>query len=420
MFKRFLSDRFIKNNLIFFVGSVAIGALNYLFYPIIGRLLSAAEFGEVQVLISIFSLVILFITIFGSTTVNIVANVTNIAERDNIISQFNKFCTIISCVVLFFLVVLSPWLKTFFNFDSVLPFVFLGLLVPLSTSVILRNAFLQGKHKFFKVSFNGILASVGKLLACVIFVVLGFGVGGVMIGLLVSQILSLIYLYKNTNKDLVITSFSKIKFTNRLKKELSYSSLIFVTIFVITFFISADVLFAKRFFSPEEAGFYSGIATIAKIIYFLSAPIVGVLFASIGLNNTRNENIVLFKKGLLILIFLGFIALLAFLFMPEFIVTVLMGIRFVGYAHLLPLLGVAIFLISIDYSFFMYYLALREKFIAKVGVAGVLITIFFCFFLNRSPINLIYSFLFGSLVMLLAFVLRISIKWYNNKVDYAK
>jgi O-antigen/teichoic acid export membrane protein len=48
------SSDFLRQNAILFVGSLAVSVLNYAYYPVLGRLLKVEEFGEVQVLISLF------------------------------------------------------------------------------------------------------------------------------------------------------------------------------------------------------------------------------------------------------------------------------------------------------------------------------------------------------------------------------
>ena len=68
------SSDFLRNNTIFFAGSVLVGALNYLYYPLIGRLVSPAVFGEIQTLVSLFLQFTIFLNVLGMITVNIMAN----------------------------------------------------------------------------------------------------------------------------------------------------------------------------------------------------------------------------------------------------------------------------------------------------------------------------------------------------------
>ena len=51
---------FLKHNAIFFFGSIAVGALNYAYYPVVGRLMDPSTFGELQVVVSLFFAVYYF------------------------------------------------------------------------------------------------------------------------------------------------------------------------------------------------------------------------------------------------------------------------------------------------------------------------------------------------------------------------
>ena len=68
------TSAFLRHNAIFFVGAVAVGALNYLYYPILGRMLNIESFGEVQTLVSLFVQLQIFLTVMSQVTVNVVAN----------------------------------------------------------------------------------------------------------------------------------------------------------------------------------------------------------------------------------------------------------------------------------------------------------------------------------------------------------
>ena len=62
-------SRFLRHNSVFFISAVAVGALNYLYYPIMGRLLNTAQFGEVQTLISLFLQIAIFLSVLGLVTI---------------------------------------------------------------------------------------------------------------------------------------------------------------------------------------------------------------------------------------------------------------------------------------------------------------------------------------------------------------
>jgi O-antigen/teichoic acid export membrane protein len=98
MLHRARSSVFLRHNAIFFIGSVAVGLLNYLYYPVIGRLLSPVAFGEVQTLISLFLQVAIFLMVLGLVTINIVANYKSDTERDAVIFEFPEPAEAVSAI----------------------------------------------------------------------------------------------------------------------------------------------------------------------------------------------------------------------------------------------------------------------------------------------------------------------------------
>src|SRR5688500_11834357 len=97
---------FLRHNAIFFVGSIAVGALNYVYYPILGRLLEPAAFGEVQTLISLFLQLTTFLMVLSIVTVNVVANTADVARRNHTILEFEKI-TLLGAIGLLLLVLLA-------------------------------------------------------------------------------------------------------------------------------------------------------------------------------------------------------------------------------------------------------------------------------------------------------------------------
>lgn len=67
-------DTFLRNNVIFFLGSGFIAFLNYLYHPIMSRLMPVERFGEVQTIFSFVFLSGIILTVFYRIVLHIVAN----------------------------------------------------------------------------------------------------------------------------------------------------------------------------------------------------------------------------------------------------------------------------------------------------------------------------------------------------------
>jgi hypothetical protein len=81
MLNKLFQDKFFRHNFIFFCGSILVAFFNYLYHPILSRMMDIGSFGEVQALISLFLLLSMVIGVFRTIVINIVANAQEIKEK---------------------------------------------------------------------------------------------------------------------------------------------------------------------------------------------------------------------------------------------------------------------------------------------------------------------------------------------------
>lgn len=397
--RRILGDKFIKNSMIYFTGTVIVGLLNYFFHPILSRLMGIEDFGDVQAFLSFFALVGPLIAVFGSICVNIMASGGDEKEKIETISHLRKVASYMAITVFLFLLASSYFLKGFFNFKSLFSFILLITLPLLAVSITIRNAFLQGTHDFKSLVFSGIVASTSRLIFAILFVIIGWHIFGAVFGLLMAQLITLGYLFWKTRKQLVFVPVAGPLFTKKISGELWYGLLILIISLTISFLYSADVLVVKHYFSAAQAGLYSGIAIVGRMIFFLSASIVVVLFPSVSKDNSVLENNKLLFKALIFIFFIGGGACIFFSLFPNWLIQIFIGSRYLDHASLLPRLGLLSFLASIVQVLFYYYLALRQKFIIFPAIVGVVINILLSYFNHANLYTIIDNFIFGSLVV---------------------
>jgi len=413
--KKISKDKLVKDNFIFFVGSMAIGFLSYLFYPIIGRLMRVEDFGEVQFLISLFAQLTIIFSVFGFITVNIVSN-SKKRDKLYILTELQRIVIFTTSIIFVLIIFASPWLGHIFKFRSFYPFIILAVLMLTSVFFLFRNSFLQGKHDFKSVSILGILNAAGKILFAVILIIIGFGTFGAILGLLIAQLLALVYAIYKTKKELPFRRSDIPFFTSarsfiagktKLKKELHYGIFIFALLISITILYTADVLIVKRVFSPYEAGQYSGIAAVARIIFFAAGSIAGVLLPSIKKKNTKDENRKILKKSFILFFLVSVPIFVFFVFFPRFVITLLFGEKFALFSCLLPLLSFSIFMTSFLNLIFIYCIALRRYFVAVFAVTGAGLTLLLSVFKHNSITAVITNFVIGNIFILAALALMV-------------
>lgn len=422
LFTRIRHSEFLRHNAIFFVGSVAIGVLNYLYYPVLGRLLSPAPFGEVQTLVALFLQLAIFLNVLGNLTVNIVANYGDRPQGRRTMLELEKISLLVSLAGLFLTVAAAPLLQQFFNFESFVPFIVLAVAIVVSVPSTFRSAYLRGKKYFGLTSMAGLVAAVAKLLFSAVLIFMGMGTIGAMVGLVLAQLLSFAYAAVKARQvgfdQSLLQDFFKKPDVKLVVPELKYAGLVLVCSLTITALYSIDIIAAKHYFDAHTAGLYAGISTAARIIFFLTASIAQVLLPSVMINDVHGQNREVLRKSIFLTVAVGGSALLVFLVAPSLIVGLLMGQEYTHYAHLLPRLSFMVFLVSILNLLMLYFMALRHYAIAFVAIIGLAVTCGLVVMRHDSLQAIVDSMLLGVtiLAVLLGFWILISVKNKHNVV----
>lgn len=406
MVKRILQDKFLKNNLIFFIGTVTVAFLNYLYHPILGRLMKVEDFGEIQAFLSFILVFGVFTGFFRNVITTVVSNLKDEKDRELIV-MLEKASLLLAAFISLILILFGGFLTSFFNFSSYYFFIAFAIIIMLGVVNSNNQAIIQGFHNFKVLSIAGIISSLSKLLLSILFVVLGWAVFGAIGAIILSSIIGTAYVVSYNRKNFRTEKSSNIKIDKRIKKELWYAFLFMLVSLSITFLYSNDVIIIKKYFSPEEAGFYSGIAIIGRIVFFLVSSIPGVLLPAIKLEGHEEENKRILIKSICLTGVLAGGALAIFSSFPDLIIKFLIGSKYQGYAHLLPEISLYLFFVSCSSLFFYYLLALRKNYIILPAIVGPLTVLVLCF-INHSNIQIIINnFFIGSLVTFLLLLAKI-------------
>lgn len=403
-----VKSEFLRQNAIFFVGSLAVSVINYAYYPVLSRLLDIRAYGEVQVLISLFLQLTIFLTVLGQVTVTIAAQTGAKAGKSQLF-ELEKFALLTSAV-LFMAGTIGAWyLRELLHFDSVWPFIILLLAFVLAVPLTSRSSYLRGRKAFGTVSKTNILAAAGKLGASAALVAAGFGTAGAIGGLVAAQIVALAYAAAKARQlglqrpeGARLFSWPDVK---AIVPELKFSLFVLVISLAVTILSSIDVFMVKHYFDPHTAGLYAGISTVAKIIFFLTASVAQVMLPSVNHALPTRQNRLLLIKSFILVTLLGGGAAFVFALAPGLIAGTLMGQSYTAYAHLLPNLALAMFAISIINLLVTYYMALRRHQISIVVGLGIILTIGLLIANHHSLDAVVASLLTGSISMLGIFAL---------------
>lgn len=377
-FSIYRSNPFYRHNIVFFFGSVSVGALNYLYYPIIGRLLTPGAFGEVQTLISLFLQLTIFLNVLSLVAVNLIAHQKS-ERTQKVVTELQLAALWVTAVVFLITALTATFWRDLLRFESGWPFVLLTLALMAAVPFTFQTAYLRGAKRFGVTSTANLLVAGGKILLSVLLVLAGLGTGGAIGGLIAAQVVGLIYAASKTG--LSLKSASQILRARPwpdlriIRSELSYIGYTLIGSLAVMLLLSLDVVLVKYFFDAHTAGLYAAVATVARVIFFLTASVAQVLLPSVKPGNLAADNNGLLLRSLGIVTLLSAPVLAVCALWPGQTLEILMGGQYVALSNLLPLLALAIFLVSILNVIVSFFLALRRYTPIMLVAGGAFLTL---------------------------------------------
>ena len=250
------------------------GLFNYLYQLAMGRMLAPAEYGTLISLLSLF----LIISVFSQTIQTSITKFTSRFRVDNRLGRVNylwKYSlrqTFLLGVALFLaLFLLSPLISGFLNIDNSWYWIVFASSFILAFAVAANCGILQGLQRFSLLGFSTTLVGLLRLGLGILLVYLGLGLyGGLLclpLAILVVLVLTLSFL-----RDLAKVGNETVE----VRGLFSYAGLALLALTAFAVLTNIDVVLVKHFLSPEDAGNYSAISVLGRIV--LVAP-MGVAVA---------------------------------------------------------------------------------------------------------------------------------------------
>lgn len=396
-------NEFFRNNFTLFVGSLLVAFLNYLYYPVLGRLMPVEQFGEVQVLLSFLTQLSVVLTAFGLLTTNVVVNEDK-QKANEIVTALSRAALYVSIGLLVVISIAAVPLQHALKFSSWVPFVLVGVAFIIGATLTFQGGYLRAKKDFLATSIQGIVGSIAKIVFSGVLVLVGFQSAGALGGFVVAQALTLLYTTYQVKKrgfEKKSSSAHKVDWS-LIRPHVPYVLFAFIVTLVMTLFYSIDAILVKYLFSPEIAGQYAGISTMARVVLFLTGSFGVVLMSSVKVHETVRKNASQLFKALIITVVMGGVAAIIFALFPSFVTHLLFGSRYDALSYLLPYLSFSMLFVSLCILLSNYHVALRQYWVLLyigigVAVAAVL------FGLNHATVEaVVVSIFYGTVSMFIA------------------
>lgn len=380
---------FVRNSAILFAGTMAANVLNYVFHLMVGRLVSPSDYGEIESLISLLTIIsvpagtLLLIATKYAADMKAAHNVPGTYALSRYLT---KKVFLYGAPLLLIALFLTPFVRDFLNIEENLPILLLWAVMFLTFLSAATSGILTGWQKFANTSIVGVLSTVLKLLTVLLLLRMGFAVSGVVGSYVASTLFVYVaglfllkrFFQKNTSEEQ-----GEIAIT--LPAMRGYVAPAFYGTLSVAILGNVDMVFAKHHLEASVSGEYGALSVAAKTIFFVTGVLTTVLFAMSAEESKqkkRGSHTFHLAAWLTLLVATG--SILFFSFFPEFVVSVLFGEKYLAVSHLLPWFALAAGVYSLANLFLQYLLSLHETRVTLFFLALAGLEILSLFFFGET------------------------------------
>ena len=401
---RLAREGVVRNNAIFFAGSVGAGVFGYVFHFAIGRLLGPASYSVVASAVS----AVYILTLPGLIVQLVAARFTSVATARNdpsAVAPLARLLTIVS-LVLGGVVAAAIWLGAgwfagFLQLTDRRVVAILTVSTLLGMLVATNRGLLQGLRRFGALSVNLIIDTSSRVVIGVVLVLAGLGPLGAVAAVIAGP---------------AIAYFQSLAVVGRLPggsprqaihvlAVARYAAPTAAAVIGATYLFNIDVVLARHYLSASQAGIYAAGAVLARVVYFLGLTIAGVMFPEVATRHARDQyHFHVVDLSLLFLAAVGAVLAAVYALFPA-VVLLPYGSQFAPVRPFLGAFAAALTLLALANLLVNYFLSVNSgRFIAPLLGAGVLETVLMTVF-HRDVAQLLAMLLVTAAVLAVSLAL---------------
>lgn len=272
---------------------IGVGGINYLFQIVIGRTLTIEEYGTVNSLLSLTSI----ISVPGTILAMIISKQISIAlakGNASAVKSLARIFIITTCLIGLGLVLieicLSGWIGRYLHVNETGYVVICCVISGLTIALQSFAGTIQGMQKFFEYGFQSFVTAICKIGFSVLLIMAGFKVGGPLWGMLIAQVATLFYCMLVLQRAFSGENYMPVDIKQTLwecSRDLWVIALGQLNISVLT---NCDLILVKRFFNETDAGIYSAAIIIARLVMYVSTMLIYVLFPKVANQTAQGKD----------------------------------------------------------------------------------------------------------------------------------
>ncbi len=399
--ENFLLSKFISNNFLILILINSGNVFNYLFYFLLGRILSPDDYGTFNALNSL----VVFLVAPMIVVQLVVARFSTLLGDQALAAfarKFSKWLFFIVLAVIIVGILSTPAIGSFLNVTKQFPLVVMVMILGVTILLSIPLGLLQGLRRFKPYGIlNLCLSSIRFFLAVLLVWYFGFGINGAVSSVFFCVCITLIIGYYYL-KDVIILP------GGRVPEELpgnifKYAIPTLLSTATIMGFLNLDIVLVRHYCDPAESGMYSAAAVIGHIAYLLPSVIVTVMFPEVAHSQNKGESSrkVFMVSFVMTALLSGAVTFVCTVF-PEIVMSLTYGEKYGDSSGLLPIISFAMTALVLANVFVTYGMAQNDfKFLWGLG-AGMILFFLQVFYRHDEPIQIAWALLYSSLFLLIS------------------
>lgn len=356
---------FFSGSLIMLIGSNVANVLNYIYHPLMARLLGVTGYGELASLISVLGLLLMLPTSLGLVITKFVSSSNVETDRVALINWLNRRLLWVGLILLLGTWLISVPIANFLKLSSSWSVLMLGVIFLLYLPLMVVRASLQGLLKFKQLVASLMTENTIKIGLGVVLVSIGLGVNGALIGIVFASLVTYLIFRSQLRFKGVIPSQGVVE----PRQLVMFAVPVLAQSLSVASFYSTDLILVKHFFSGEQAGVYAALSIMSRIIFFGASPIAAVSFPMISRKYASHEPIDrLLGLSLVAVALICLLVVGLFWWFPQTIISLPYGNKYLSGAGLLALFGISTSFLAFCHLLTSFFLA-----IGKVRIIGGLV-----------------------------------------------
>ena len=300
--KKFKLGEFERNSAIVFAISMLANVVTYLYQIVMGNLLSPADYGTINTLLSLSIVVGVPSGIISTLVATYTAKYQAVGKPELIGGFMHKMLrasVLLACVVFAAGAALSSIIANVLQIEETRYILATMVVVAFSCVAPVFSCTLQGVKRFVPYSINGVLNIAIRLLLSITFVRMGFGIGGNLAAVILAAFATAAFCFWCA-RDLFFAPKIEQLHLDRTEIRRYFVSTFWFQMFLLLM-ANGDVLLIKTFAAdPAEVGIYSSGSVIGKISLYLANAIVPVLLPMVAeRQSTGHDTRQLLKRAML-------------------------------------------------------------------------------------------------------------------------